>query len=554
MDPAARHGSAVPGEHRGGRADVVVAGDGGPALRNPERDQRDEYPHVTRCGDADKLARLVVRDEYFGGGADLSRAERTVSLRDATFLWFIGPSERRNMMQRFLKLAVVLAIGFATASLYAASGETNRIVWNKAKGRVDADVRGLELLPLLERVEKETGWQIFVEPNSKHEASAKFKNVPAGEALRLLLGDLNFALVPRTNAASRLYVFSTAANKATQAVKAAPKSAVPKRVPNELIVRVKPGTDIAALARSLGAKVTGKLGGADIYRLEFPDEAAANAAKDQLAGNSDVTGTDYNYYFDQPKPLDGFAGSGAGTRPISLQLNPPGDSGRILIGLVDTAVQSMGANLDKFVAKQISVAGDAVLNPCEPSHGTAMAETMMRSLESVTKGSTSAQILAVDVYGPNASTTTWNVAQGIVSAVNNGANVINLSLGGPADSPMLKDLIGAVIAKGIPVFAAAGNEPVATPFYPAAYPGVVAVTGVEQGKIAPYANFGSFVDVGAPDTSTVFLCNRAWMVQGTSASAAYVSGMAAGMADTTHQTWAQVQQSILKLMAVPGAK
>src|SRR6185295_18108747 len=228
--------------------------------------------------------------------------------------------------------------------------------------------------------------------------------------------------------------------------------------------------------------------------------------------------------------VSGFAGSGVNALQNSLQLNPPGDSGRILIGLVDTGVQSMGANLDKFVAKQISVAGDSALDPNMPSHGTTMAETLLGSLASVTKGSTSAQILSVDVYGPNESTTSWNVANGIVQAVNNGANVINLSLGGTADSPMLKDLIAAVIAKGIPVFAAAGNEPVATPFYPAAYPGVVAVTGVEQGKIAPYANYGSFVDVGAPGTSTVYFGNRVWMVQGTSASAAYVSGVAAGLA------------------------
>ena len=457
-------------------------------------------------------------------------------------------------MQKLLKLALVLAIGFATVSLFAASSETNRIVWNKAKDRVDADVRGLELWPLLERVKKETGWEIFVEPGSKHEASAKFKNAQSGEALRLLLGDLNFALVPRSNAASRLYVFRTAANNATLAVRATPKSAAPKRVSNELIVRVKPGTDIEALARALGAKVTGKLGGAGIYRLEFPDEAAANAAKDQMASNNDVTGIDYNYYFDQPQPVSGFAGSGVNALQNSLQLNPPGDSGRILIGLVDTGVQSMGANLDKFVAKQISVAGDSALDPNMPSHGTTMAETLLGSLASVTKGSTSAQILSVDVYGPNESTTSWNVANGIVQAVNNGANVINLSLGGTADSPMLKDLIAAVIAKGIPVFAAAGNEPVATPFYPAAYPGVVAVTGVEQGKIAPYANYGSFVDVGAPGTSTVYFGNRVWMVQGTSASAAYVSGVAAGLADTTHQSWSQIQQTILKALPVPGAK
>jgi hypothetical protein len=216
-------------------------------------------------------------------------------------------------------------------------------------------------------------------------------------------------------------------------------------------------------------------------------------------------------------------------------------------------VQPLGANLDKFFLAKISVAGEANLDSTSPTHGTSMAETVLRSLQSVTKGSTSAQILPVDVYGPNESTTTWNVANGIVQAVNGGANVINLSLGGTGDSSVLRDLVKSVSDRGIPIFAAAGNEPVATPFYPAAYAGVTAVTAVEQGKIASYANFGSFVDVAAPDSSVVYFGNQPWFVRGTSASAAYVSGLAAGLADVTHQPWNQIQSTILKTLPVPSS-
>jgi len=70
-------------------------------------------------------------------------------------------------------------------------------------------------------------------------------------------------------------------------------------------------------------------------------------------------------------------------------------------------------------------------------------------------------------YGANAEATTWNVALGIVQAINNGATLINLSLGSSVDSPVLRDLVASAAAKGILIFAAAGNEPVATPFYPA---------------------------------------------------------------------------------------
>lgn len=429
-----------------------------------------------------------------------------------------------------------------------ALGKDNNLAWNQTKDLVDADVRDLGLLPLLERVARETGWHIFVEPDTEFRASAKFKALPTGEALRRLLGDLNFALVPQSNAPPRLYVFRTVMNNATQKVEAGPREA--KRVPNQLLVRVKPGTDIEALAKSLGARVTGRVPGTDIYRLEFDDDAATQTGRAQLAQNSDVKDVEYNYYFDQPQDARGLLASSA--PKLSLQLKPSSDSGRVIVGLIDTGVQPLGADLDKFLLNKISVAGEAALDPNSPSHGTGMLETMFRSLQAVTKGNTSVQILSVDVYGPNASTTTWNVANGIIQAVNAGANVINLSLGGPSDSPMLADLIKSVSDRGIPIFAAAGNDPVATPFFPAAYPGVTAVTAAEQGRIAPYANYGSFVDVAAPDTSVVYFGNQPWLVRGTSASAAYVSGMAAGLADSTHQTWAQILAAIQKSMPVPA--
>ena len=454
-------------------------------------------------------------------------------------------------LKNFVRIwSVLLALPLLSPGVRGdeANLKSESVVWNKVQDSVDADVRELGLKPLLERVALETGWQVFVEPDTSFKASAKFKGLASGEALRRLLGDLNFALVPQTNAAPRLYVFRTVMHNATQKVELTPR--VPKHVPNELLLRVKPGTDIEALAKSLGAKITGRLPGSNLYRFEFPDSAATDSALAQLQQNSDVAEVEYNYYFDQPQPTQALLASSA--PPLSLQLKPASDSGRVIIGLVDTGVQPLGANLDSFMLQKISVAGEATMDSSSPTHGTSMAETVLRSLQAATQGSTSAQILSVDVYGPSASTTTWNVANGIVQAVNGGANIINLSLGGTSDSGVLRDLVQSVSDRGIPIFAAAGNEPVATPFYPAAYAGVTAVTAADQGRIANYANFGSFVDVAAPGSSVVYFGNQPWLVRGTSASAAYVSGLAAGLADTTHQSWSQIQSTILKTLPVPG--
>ena len=170
-----------------------------------------------------------------------------------------------------------------------------------------------------------------------------------------------------------------------------------------------------------------------------------------------------------------------------------------------------------------------------------MAETILRSLAAMTKGSSSVQILPVDVYGPNPTTSTFDVANGIATAVNAGANPINLSLGSDGDSAFLHSVIQDASSKNILLIGAAGNTPVTTPFYPAAYPEVMAVTAIDQGQLASYANRGSFVSLGAPGTSIVYFNNQPWYVQGTSASAAFTSGIAAGYMDTTHNSVSQAQ-------------
>ena len=430
------------------------------------------------------------------------------------------------------------------------AAETNSIVWHKVTDSVDADVRSLDLPQLLEQITAQTGWRVYVEPGTTHSASAKFKNLPSGDALRRLFGDLNFALVPRTNAASRLYVFTTKMENATQLIRA-PKTSTAKHAPNELLVKLKPGASIDDLAKMLGAKIIGRMDKLGIYRLQFADAAAADTALGQLQNNSNVAEVDYNYYFDQPPPMQALAS--ALLPPVSLKLNPPGDSGKIIIGLVDTGMQSLGPDLDKFILKQISVAGDAPAGNTDITHGTAMAETILRAMEIAGQGGTSAQILPVDVYGRNPNTTSWDVAYGITVAVNAGATVINLSLGSSGDSLVLDGIIQQTIGSGILVFAAAGNENVSTPFYPAADPGVMAVTALQQkGQLASYANYGSFVDLAAPGSSVVYLGNQPWLVQGTSVSTAYMTGMAAGTKSATGQSWTQIQTALLNTFKVPS--
>jgi hypothetical protein len=447
---------------------------------------------------------------------------------------------------------IAICLFLAAFCLWARAADTNSLVWHRATDRVDADVRGMALWPLLEKIAVEAGWHIFVEPDTTHTTSAKFKDLPSGDALKMLLGNLNFALVPRTNGVPQLYVFRTERQNATLLVRA--PNATARHVPNELLVKLKPGADIDALAKAIGAKVIGRNDKLGLYRLQFGNADATDAALASLKNNSDVLAVDYNYVFDPPVTPQLLANAPVG--PVSLTLDPAttGDPCNPVVGLIDTQVQSLGSQLDPFMLKPISVAGDAGSNTSTfPTHGTAMAETILRAVSQSGGGSSSVRILSVDVYGAGETTTTsWNVALGIKAAVDNGATVLNLSLGGPSDSAVLDSVIQQAIAAGIPVYAAAGNEPVSTPTYPAAAPGVIAVTATQGGQLAPYADFGSFVSLALPGASVIYLGGQPYVVQGTSPATAYATGVAAGTKGVDCLPWSQIQSAMQQKFPVPA--
>jgi hypothetical protein len=228
------------------------------------------------------------------------------------------------------------------------------------------------------------------------------------------------------------------------------------------------------------------------------------------------------------------------------------DKDRRIIAVIDTAVQPMGAVQDAFVLKPVAIgSGDPPTG--ELLHGTSMAETILRGVSFVEKADsgTPVRILPVDVYGSSPTTTAFDVARGISAAVQGGATVLNLSLGSTEDSPFLHDVVNSVSQQGALVFAAAGNQPVTTDTFPAAYPEVVAVTaGNSQGQFAPYANRGQFVDVMAPGTSLVTFGGQAFIVTGTSPATAYVSGIAGGMWGMTGTSADAVRTQILSRLGL----
>ncbi len=438
-----------------------------------------------------------------------------------------------------------LAVFFATA---APGQSAESLTWRKDRDAVDADINSWSLVRTLEQVAEATGWQIYLEPGLQRKVSTKFKDRPRDKALDMLLGNLGRVLLPGTNGGPhRLLVFRTSDRDATRLIRATRKGAKP--IPNELLVRMKKGKSADALAKKLGAKIIGESEGLNSARLQFEDEEATASAREALLSDEDVNSVDPNFPVTAQPSLEG---SGGPAMP-DLKLKPIKEGEGIVIGLIDTAVQKQGNNFDSFLLPGISVAGASAPTADQPTHGTSMYETMLRGIGMFGEDAASkVRILPIDVYGDKGTTTTYEVANGIYQALQNGAQIINLSLGSEGDTPYLHEIIQKGTEAGRVFVGSAGNTPVTTPTYPAAYPEVIGVTaGDSRDRIASYANRGDFVDAMAPGTSVVPFNGQNWRISGTSPAAAYFSGAVAVNIDRTGQSPAQAAVAVQRSLPVP---
>ncbi len=140
-----------------------------------------------------------------------------------------------------------------------------------------------------------------------------------------------------------------------------------------------------------------------------------------------------------------------------------------------------------------------------------------------------AQIMPVKVLDRFGGGSYANVAAGIVWAVDHGAQVINLSLGGALPSLTLESAVLYAYDKGALLVAASGNGGRDQVLYPARYPQVLAVGATNfTNQPASFSNYGPEVDVAAPGENIYSLgIGGTFTESGTSMSSPYVSGLAA---------------------------
>ncbi|WP_082234524.1 S8 family peptidase [Halobacillus massiliensis] len=179
--------------------------------------------------------------------------------------------------------------------------------------------------------------------------------------------------------------------------------------------------------------------------------------------------------------------------------------------------------------------------------GTAAAET--NNAQGVAGMAPNTRVLAVRALGADGSGSLTAISDAIRYSADQGAEVINLSLGCDCDTQTLKNAVDYAWSKGSVVVAAAGNDGVSTTFEPASYANVIAVGAVDRyDRRASFSNYGTWVDVTAPgvDIASTVPNNGYAYMSGTSMASPHVAGLAgllAGQGRSNTQIRAAIQNT-----------
>ncbi len=342
-----------------------------------------------------------------------------------------------------------------------------------------------------------------------------------------------------------------------------------KRLPNdaiadEVILRFYDAHDRAtaeAIARKLGISVLDSLHMGHALRLAIPDRRLFEKLLKQGPTPLDQLP---NYYVRQPKNADN-----GPLAPVS-GYTAFGDQALAWLGVSDNQNWGSGvkvAILDSGVSYATALKGvsitrmDLVQEPGHVgAHGTAVASLIAGRGETVQGVAPGVDLLSIKVLSDAGVGDSFTLAKAIIQAVDNGAEVIVLSLGSRGDSPVVADAVAYAEARNIPIVAAPGNDGEYGVSYPARYDSVIAPGAVDfKNEHLYFSNRGPEVDLVAPGAGVVASQPGEGTVSfsGTSASVPFVAGaIAALLSDFPDMSPDEIRDLLVRYsndVGVPGA-
>ena len=213
--------------------------------------------------------------------------------------------------------------------------------------------------------------------------------------------------------------------------------------------------------------------------------------------------------------------------PLDGAYTPLGDGTGATAWIVDTGIQTTHSEFESRATNDFSMFTS--YTDCH-GHGTFVASTVGGVQYGVASGVRLRGIRVLDCSG---SGSTYGVAQGLayILAHLSGLDVINLSLGYTGRDAVVESVIADLLAAGVIVVAAAGNDNAnACNHFPSAQSGVVSVAASSTSDArASFSNYGSCVTLFAPGVSTrgAALGGGSTTMSGTSMSSPHVAGVAA---------------------------
>lgn len=280
-------------------------------------------------------------------------------------------------------------------------------------------------------------------------------------------------------------------------------------VTDRLLVQPRNGADPIAVRRALslaGARIEKSNQSLNIHAVNVPEAAAGRITaalertglfnfveRDGIARGLGVVDPNDPYFVDQwhLTQIQGPAAWGVTT-----------GAGSVTIAMIDSGVDPSNPDIaSKLVPGWNFLTGNS--NTMDDlGHGTATAGTAAADTNNGTGVSGVAwnnMIMPLVVLNSSDSASYSDIASAITYAADNGARIINISIGGPTSSSTLQNAVNYAWNKGAVIFASAGNASSSAPSYPAACQYVVAVSATDVGDVlASFSNYGSYIDLSAP--------------------------------------------------------
>ncbi|WP_222918767.1 S8 family serine peptidase [Natrinema sp. SYSU A 869] len=308
--------------------------------------------------------------------------------------------------------------------------------------------------------------------------------------------------------------------------------------------------------------------------VEIADEASIQA-KETVLDADEVTYSEDNVTYEaigaDPQELESDADTAStlytpndpnlGSQYAPQQVNAPeawettlGDPD-VTISIVDQGVQydhpDLSGNMDRSVSNGgsdfVDNDGDPYPVSASENHGTHVAGIAAGGTDNGTghAGISNCSLLSARALGDGQGGSLSDIADAIQWSADQGADIINMSLGGGGATQLMREACQYAKSQGALLVAAAGNDYGSSVSYPAAHDSVVAVSSLDEGEtLSDFSNLGPEIELAAPGDDV--LSSVPWDDYDYFPGTSMASPVVAGVAGLTLSAWPNLSNEQLR--------